>query len=123
MNTVSRTGDDRLDVIVSEKLDADGATQLIDAMIKHAEGIENGRMFIDIEEFEMPTLGALKIELSRLPEAIRFTRQFSRVAVLSGETWVNAISSLESKLIPGLVIKSFRRDQRYQAESWLQSDT
>jgi hypothetical protein len=122
MNQVKRTGSDRLDLIVSGKLDAAEATQLIDALIEQAQGIENGRMLVDIDEFQMPTLGALRIELSRLPEAIRFTRQFSRVAVLSGEAWVNAVSTIEGKLIPGLAIKSSRRDQRYQAESWLQSD-
>src|SRR5687767_3432177 len=89
MHKVTRVNDDRLDVIVSGKLDGKEAAQMIDAMIEQARGIENGRMLIDIDDFKMPTLDALKTELARLPEAIRFTRQFSRVAVLSDETWVN----------------------------------
>ena len=122
MYKIDRESGDRLDIIISGKLDADAMTGMIDKLVAEAKGIENGRMLIDIEDFQMPTLGAARIEMFRLPEVLRFSRQFSRAAVLSGETWVNAISTLEGKLIPGLAIKSFRRDQRYQAESWLQSD-
>jgi hypothetical protein len=122
MNEVNLTGDDRLDVIMGGKMDPDEATQLIDALIEQAKGIEDGRMLIDVDEFQVPTPGAFRIELSRLPEIIRLTRQSSRVAVLSGEAWVSVLSTVEGKLIPGLAIRSFRRDQRYQAESWLQRD-
>jgi hypothetical protein len=122
MHNVNRVGDDRLDIIMSGKLDAVETTQILDTLIEQAKGIENGRMLIDVEDFQLPTLGAFKIEFSRLPELFRFTGQFSRAAVLSGEAWVNALSTVEGKLIPGLAIRSFRRDQRYQAESWLQSN-
>jgi hypothetical protein len=122
MYQVKRVGDDRLDIIMSGKLDAEETTQILDTLIEQSKGIENGRMLIDVEDFHLPTLGAFRVEFSRLPELFRFTRQFSRAAVLSAEAWVNALSTAEGKLIPGLVIKSFRRDQRYQAESWLQSN-
>lgn len=122
MYKIDRENDDRLDIIISGKLDADAMTGMIDELVAQSTGIESGRMLIDIEDFQMPTLDAIRIEMSRLPEVLRFSRQFSRAAVLSGETWVNIISTLEGKLIPGLAIKSFRRDQRYQAESWLQDD-
>ena len=120
MYKIDRESDDRLDIIISGKLDADAMTGMIDELVAQSTGIESGRMLIDIEDFQMPTLDAIRIEMSRLPEVLRFSRQFSRAAVLSGETWVNVISTVEGKLIPGLAIKSFRRDQRYQAESWLQ---
>jgi hypothetical protein len=34
---------------------------------------------------------------------------------------LRGLGNVESKLMPGLVIKSFRKDQRYHAETWLQS--
>jgi hypothetical protein len=107
---------------MSGKLDVDDMMPMLDTLFQQAKGIENGRMLIDIENFELPSLGALRIELSRLPELFRFTGQFFRMAVLSNEGWVNALSSVEGKLIPGLVVRTFRRDQRYQAESWLGSN-
>jgi hypothetical protein len=121
MFTVKRAGTDRLDVSVSGKLDELAAAQMISALLTQAEGITNGRMLIDVDDFQLPALGAFRVELSFFPELLRFSRQFTHAAVLADEAWVRGLSSLESKLIPGLVIKSFRKDQRYQAESWLGS--
>jgi hypothetical protein len=121
MFTVKRASDNRLDVSVSGKLDDVDAVQMIGALLTQAEGIVNGRMLIDVDDFQLPTLGAFRVELSFFPELLHFSRQFTHAAVLADETWVRALSSMESKLIPGLVIKSFRKDQRYQAESWLGS--
>lgn len=121
MFKVNRASNDRLDVTVRGKLDADEATQMIAALLEAAAGIEHGRMLIDVEDFEVPTFGAFQVEFSRLPELFRFSRQFTHAAVLANENWVRTLSAVEGKLIPGLVIKAFRRDQRYQAESWLGS--
>lgn len=121
MFTVTRTANDRLDISVSGKLDELAAVQLIGALLTQSEGISNGRMLIDVEDFHLPALGAFRVELSFIPELLRLTRQFTHAAVLADEVWVRGLSSLESKLIPGLVIKAFRKDQRYQAETWLGS--
>jgi hypothetical protein len=118
---VNRVGTDRLDITVSGKLDAAEAEQMIEALLRLAEGIENGRMLIDVDDFDVPALGAFKVEFSRLPELLHFSRQFTHAAVLAHEAWVRGLSAVEGKLIPGLQIKSFRKDQRYQAESWLAS--
>lgn len=119
MFTVKRAADDRLDVSVSGKLDDIEAVQMIDALLDGARGIDNGRMLIDVDDFQLPTLGAFRVELSFFPELFRLARQFPRAAVLADESWVRGLSNVESKLIPGLEIRSFRKDQRYQAESWL----
>lgn len=119
MHKVNRSGNDRLDITVRGKLDAAEAAQMIESLLTLSEGIEDGRMLIDVEDFEAPTLGAFKVEFSRLPELFRFSRQFNHAAVLADEAWVRALSSVEGKMIPGLEIKSFRKDQRYQAETWL----
>ncbi len=122
MYQIDRAGEDRLNVTVSGKLDATDANRIIDITLEKARGISAGRMFVDIDELEVPTLGAFRAELTRMPEAFHLMRQFSRIVVLSDEGWVTAISGLESKLIPGLVIKTFPRAQRYHAETWLNSD-
>ncbi|MES2605903.1 MAG: STAS/SEC14 domain-containing protein [Pseudomonadota bacterium] len=121
MFTVHSAGDDRLDISVSGEIDDVEAAHMIDALLVQAKGIENGRMLIDVDDFQLPTLGAFTVELSMLPELFRFSRQFTHAAVLADEPWVRRLSSIEGRLIPGMVIKSFRKDQRYQAESWLGS--
>jgi hypothetical protein len=119
MFDVKRAADDRLDISVNGKMDTDEAARMIDALFRQSVGIENGRMLIDVEDFDLPTLGAFKVELSHLPDLFRFARQFRHAAVLADEGWIRSMSNIESKLIPGLVIKAFRKDQRYHAETWL----
>ena len=119
MHEVNRSGSDRLDISVRGKMDAAEAAVMVDSLLTQSEGIENGRMLIDVEDFALPALGAFKVEFSHLPELLRFSRQFSHAAVLADEDWIRALSSIEGKLIPGLEIKAFRKDQRYQAETWL----
>lgn len=119
MHKVNRSGNDRLDISVRGKMDAEEAAHMIESLLTLSEGIEHGRMLIDVEDFDVPSFGAFRVEFSRLPELLRFTRQFTHAAVLADEDWIRALSSVESKLIPGLEIKSFRKDQRYHAETWL----
>jgi hypothetical protein len=69
----------------------------------------------------MPSLGAIGIELSRLPEMFRLMKKYDRAAVLSDKTWIKKVSELEGVLFPGLEIKAFNRDQKAEAEAWLSS--
>ncbi|MCP4341496.1 MAG: STAS/SEC14 domain-containing protein, partial [Desulfobulbaceae bacterium] len=70
-------------------------------------------------DFHIPSLGAIRIELSRLPSMFGLIRKFVRAAVLSDKMWIQKVSELEGALIPGLEIKAFDRDQREEAEAWL----
>ena len=49
-------------------------------------------------------------------------RGFSKAAVLTEKTWLKTISELEGKLIPGLQIKAFERDDKAAAVQWLESE-
>ncbi len=119
MHEVNRAGNDRPDISVRGKMDAQEAARMIESLLASSEGIENGRMLIDVEDFDLPSFGDFRVEFPRLPDPLRLTRQFTRAAVLADEDWIRALSSVESKLIPGLEIKAFRKDQRYHAETWL----
>ena len=59
--------------------------------------------------------------LSWIVTTFKVIRQFKRAAVLCDKQWVQTISELEGKLIPGLSIKAFDMDQADQAEQWLNS--
>jgi hypothetical protein len=83
--------------------------------------IENGKMLFDVIDFHLPSLGAIGIELSRLPEMFRLMKKFDRAAVLSDKTWLKKISEFEGAFFPGLEIKAFNRDQKAEAEAWLSS--
>ncbi len=122
MFEVTRKNDDRLDIYFTGKLDSDAMKTALDELIAKGEGIENGRMLYRIDNFSFPSLGAIWVELSRLPELFRFIRKFDRAAVVADKKWLRKISEFEGALIPGLEIKAFIPEQEPQAEAWLQKE-
>ena len=119
MFTIEPNGPNRLDIALSGKLDADEMKSALDDLVRKSEGIKNGRMLYDVIAFHLPSLAAIKIEFSRLPEMIGLMKKFSRAAVLTDKTWLKKVSELEGLFYPGLEIKAFDRDQKTEAEEWL----
>ena len=121
MFKVMRNGENRIDVEFSGKLDSAEMRVALDELSQQSEGIEHGLMMYRIGDFSLPTLGAVAVELSRIPQLFRFVRRFDRMAVVADKEWVRKASELEGVLIPGLKIKAFDSIQEAQAEAWLQS--
>ncbi|MDF1552285.1 MAG: STAS/SEC14 domain-containing protein [Deferrisomatales bacterium] len=119
MFKVTQNGENRLDIELSGKLDADGMTVALDALASKSENIQHGRMLYEVIDFQLPSLAAMGVEFSRLPSLLGLMKKFDRVAVLTDRTWLQMASELEGALIPGLEIKAFGRDQRAEAEAWL----
>ena len=69
--------------------------------------------------FHLPTLSAIAIEFSRLPAMFGLIKKFSKAAVLTDTAWLQKASEVEGALIPGLEIKAFSREQKAEAEAWL----
>lgn len=120
MFQVTRNGDNRIDVDFAGKLDSNEMRAALDQLTQQSEGIEHGRMLYRIGEFEFPTLGAMAVELSRIPQLFRFVRRFERMAVIADQEWVRRVSQIEGALIPGLTIKAFDSIKEAEAEAWLQ---
>ena len=119
MFQVSTNGPNRIDITFDGKLDSDEMKVALDELTKCAQGIENGRMLYRVVDFKLPTLGAIAVELSRLPEMFKLIRKFDRAAVLADKDWVQTVSEIEGALIPGLTIKAFDLDETEEAERWL----
>lgn len=119
MFQTTRVSDSRLDIVFSGKLDSDAMKIALDDMFRQAQGISHGRALIQVGEVELPTLGAIGVELSRIPQMFRFIRQFDRMAVVAGQNWVRKMSTVEGAMIPGLTIKAFALAQTAEAEAWL----
>jgi hypothetical protein len=122
MLKISKPGPNRVDVEFSGKLDAEAMKAGLDELITQSEDVENGRMLYRIGGFRLPTLGALGIELSRLPSLLRLMGRFDRCAVLADQDWIRAIAELEGKLMPGFEIRGFEPDEEAAAEAWLAED-
>lgn len=119
MFRVTRKGDNRLDIELSGRLDSDDMQAALDELVRKSDGIEHGRMLYRIGDFDLPTLGAMGVELSRIPEMFRWVRRFDRAAVVVDRGWIRTVSEIEGALIPGLVIKAFDVDEQTAAEAWL----
>ena len=121
MFRVIPNGTDRLDIEMSGKLNAEEMKIALDELVSKSEKIENGKMLYDVIDFHLPSLRAISIEFSRLPEMFGLLRKFNRAAVLTDKTWLKKVSEFEGALFPGLEIKAFNRDQKEEAEAWLSS--
>ena len=109
----------RLDIDVAGKIDRDEMNASLDEFVEQTAGIEHGRMLYRIGDFELPTAGAIGVELRRLPKLLEAVRRFDRIAVIADEKWIRKASEFEGALIPGVEIRAFRPDEATDAESWL----
>ena len=122
MFNVTPNGPNRVDIELGGKLDSEEMGVALDELVAKTEGIEHGRMLYRIDDFKIPTLGAIVIEFARLPSMIGLITKFDRAAVIADQKWIQTISEIEGKLIPGLEIKAFDSDDEAAAEAWLAAD-
>lgn len=118
---VERSGKNRLDIVMAGKIDSEEMAEMLEQLLDKSEGIKDGKMMFDVVDYQLPTLGAIMVELSRFPAMLAFIRKFDSAAVLADETWLRKISEWEGYMLPWLTIKSFHRDQKAEAEIWLAS--
>ena len=116
---VERTEENRLVIRLDGHLDADAMRQAVTDLVTKSEGIEHGQLWYEVGDFDLPTLGALAVELSHIVELFRVMARFDRAAVIADAHWVRRVSEWEGKLIPGLDIRAFEPAHRDDAEAWL----
>jgi len=119
MFKVIPNGINRLDIEMSGKLNAEDMEIALDELVSKSKNIKNGKMLYEIIDFHLPSLGAIRVEFSRLPAMFGLMKKFDRAAVLTDKTWLKKVSEFEGALYPGLEIKAFNRDQKAEAEDWL----
>ena len=120
MLKITKQSDDRVDITLSGKIDGLEMAVALDELIGLSDDISNGQMLYEISDFSVPTLGAIGIEISRLPKLFRLIAKFDRCAVISDSNWLRTAATVEGALFPGLEIKSYEPQHRANAEAWLQ---
>ncbi len=119
MLNVSKPSANRVDIELSGALDAEAMRSALDHLIEKSEGITHGKMLYKIADFEMPTLGAMAVELQRMPKLFSLISKFERCAVLTDTAWIRTAAEIEGAVIPSLEIKSFALADIVAAEAWL----
>ncbi len=120
MLNVSKPSANRLDIALSGSIDADTMNTALDDLIAKSEGMSHGKMLYTIEDFEMPTLGALAVEFQHMPKLFGLIGRFDKCAVLSDVGWIRTAAEIEGAVIPSLEIKGFPLADRRAAEDWLE---
>jgi len=119
MFRIEVTGPNRIEIELSGQLNSEQMKVGLDELIDKTREFSRGQMLYRIYDFDFPTLGAIGVELSRLPALFGLLRRFGRAAVLSDKKWIQRISELEGHLFPGLEIKAFDYNDVAAAETWL----
>lgn len=119
MFNITKPRADRVDIELRGSLDADAMQTALDDLIVKSEDITNGRMLYKISEFSFPTLGAIGVEFTRLPQLFGLLGKFDKCAVLCDTQWLRNAAAIEGALFPGIEIKSFEFDEIEKAEAWL----
>lgn len=119
MFKIQANGPNRVDLEFGGKLNSEEMKAALNELLSKTQDIEKGHMLYRLEGVDMPTLGAIGVEISRLPALFRTIRKFERAAVLSDKKWIKKASEIEGALMPGLEVKSFNLDEVDKAEAWL----
>ena len=119
MFSLKITGKNRVDMEFSGKIYSAGMHQVLDEFEDKLEGMDNVRMLYRIENFQMPTFGAMMVKMGELPSLLKLMKRFDKIAILADKTWIQKVADLEGCLFPGLDIKGFDLDRGDDAEAWL----
>lgn len=119
MFEITPNGPNRLDLTLSGKLDKEQMAAALDDMLAKSDGIVQGKMLYRIVDFHLPSLGAIGVELVRMPKLLKLIGKFEKAAVLADKGWIKKASEIEGALIPGLEIKAFNLEEEDAAEAWL----
>ena len=119
MLNVSKLSANRLDIELSGALDADAMRSALDRLVEKSEGVTDGRMLYRISDFEMPTLGAMAVELYQMPKLLGLIGKFKKCAVISDAAWIRTAAEIEGAVFRSLEIKSFALADTEAAEAWL----
>ena len=119
MLNISKPAENRLAIELTGTLDAEEMRSALDRLIEESGGITHGKMLYTVFDFEMPTLGAMAVELYRMPKLLGLMGKFDKCAVLSDTSWIRTAAEIEGVVFPSLEIKSFVLADTKLAEAWL----
>ncbi|WP_439124380.1 STAS/SEC14 domain-containing protein [Marivita sp.] len=121
MLTITKPEPNRVDIDLSGKIDSDEMAKGLDDLLDKSQDVNAGTMLYTITSFAFPDLGAMAVEMARLPKMFGLLGRFDRCAVLCDTAWIRTAAEIEGAMFPGIDIKGFELNDREQAEAWLQS--
>ena len=119
MLTITKPGPNRVDIELSGRIDSEEMARGLDDLLEKSQDVNAGVMLYRITSFAFPDLGAIAVEMARLPKLFGLLGRFDRCAVLSDAAWIRTAAEVEGALFPGIDIKGFDLSEEDAAEAWL----
>ncbi|WP_238840962.1 STAS/SEC14 domain-containing protein [Roseobacter cerasinus] len=111
-----------MDIELSGALDKELMRAGLNEVIEKSMDISDGKLLYVISDFEFPTIGALAVELSQLPELFGLLGKFDKCAVVTDVSWLRTAAEIKGAVIPSFQIKSFQLSDMVAAERWLDDE-
>jgi len=112
-----------MNLTISGPITSDEMRAGLEAFLGCLEDGKKTDFLYTISDFEMPSLQAIGVEFTYIPQLFASLRKIGKVAVISDQAWLRTAAEVEGKLIPGLTIESFEPSERTDAEAWLLGET
>lgn len=119
MLKITKPSANRIDLELNGEINAIIMRKGLDDLIAQSQDVTNGTMLYTITDFSMPTLGAMAVEMARIPQLFGLLAKFDKCAVLSDSGWLRTAANVEGALFPGIEIKGFEIGELAKAEAWL----
>ena len=119
MLKITKPSANRIDLELNGEINAIIMRKGLDDLIAQSQDVTNGTMLYTITDFSMPTLGAMAVEMARIPQLLGLLAKFDKCAVLSDSGWLRTAANVEGALFPGIEIKGFEIGELAKAEAWL----
>jgi len=84
MLTITKPSDNRVDITFDGGIDANIMTAALDKLFDASKDVKNGVSLYTITNFDMPTLGAIGVEFTKLPQLFGLLGKFQKVAIRGG---------------------------------------
>lgn len=91
----------------------------LDQMIKATADMQNGKLLYRITNFKIPTLGAIGVEFTKLPQLFKMIGKIDRIAVLAEEEWLKNTAQVEGWFLPNTEIGAFDLEEYDLAMTFL----
>ncbi len=121
MLKITKPSANRVDIELSGKIDSEEMARGLDDLLEKSQDVNSGIMLYRIVSFAFPDMGAIAVEMARLPKLFGLLGRFDRCAVLSDAAWIRTAAEIEGALFPGIDIKAFDLDDDAAAEAWLKT--
>ncbi len=104
---------------ISGKIDDASMKRGLDAFLAAVDKDGKSDFLYVITDFEFPTAHALAVEFQYIPRLFASLSKIGKVALIADQSWLRKAAEIESMVIPGLTIETFRPGQEAEAEAWL----